>query len=112
MILPWYSASSCVQIAFIASTLSRMRLERVVGSVPWFRISSMFQPAPTPNRKRPSEMWSSVATSFAVTMGSRSMIRQTPVPTLSRSVAVAAAASPTNGSTMWLYSRGSSVPPG
>ena len=111
-IRPWYSASSWVQIAFIASTLSRMRLKRVSGSVPWFRISSMFQPAPTPNRKRPPEIWSSVATSFAVVIGSRSMTRQTPVPTLSRSVAVAAAASPTNGSIVWLYSRGSSPPPG
>jgi hypothetical protein len=40
------------------------------------------------------------------------MTRQTPVPTLSRSVAVAAAASPTKGSIVWLYSRGSSPPPG
>ena len=112
MMRPWYSASSWVQIAFIASTLSRMRLKRVLGSVPWFAISSMFQPAPTPNRKRPPEIWSSVATSFAVTIGSRSMIRQTPVPTLRRSVAAAAAVRPTNGSMMWLYSRGSSPPLG
>ena len=83
---PWYSASSWVQIAFMASTLSRMRRKRVSGSVPWFSISSRFQPAPTPNRKRPPEMWSSVATSFAVTIGSRSITRQTPVPSFSRSV--------------------------
>ena len=48
--LPWYSASSSVQIAFIASTRSRMIPKRVPGSVPWLRISSRFQPAPTPNR--------------------------------------------------------------
>ena len=109
---PWYSASSWVQIAFMASTLSRMRRKRVSGSVPWFRISSRFQPAPTPNRKRPPEMWSSVATSLAVTIGSRSITRQTPVPSFSRSVVAAAAPRATNGSSVWLYSRGSSPPPG
>ena len=31
---PWYSASSSVQIAFIASTRSRIRPKRVSGSVP------------------------------------------------------------------------------
>ncbi len=89
-----------------------MRRKRVDGSVPWFRISSMFQPAPTPNRKRPPDRWSSVATSLAVTMGSRSITRQTPVPSLRRSVTAATAPSATNGSSVWLYSGGSSPPPG
>jgi hypothetical protein len=39
-----------------------------------------------------------VATSFAVVIGSRSTIRQMPVPTSSRSVAAAAAVSAMNGS--------------
>ena len=37
----------------IASTRSRMIANRRAGSVPWFRISSRFQPAPTPNSSRP-----------------------------------------------------------
>ena len=95
---PAYEASSSVQIAFIASTRSRRIEKRRRGSVPWFAISSRFQPAPTPNRKRPPESTSSEATSLAVTIGSRSITRQTPVPTLIRSVAAAAMASATNGS--------------
>ena len=71
--LPWYSASSSVQIAFIASIRSRIRPKRVSGSVPWLRISSRFQPAPTPNSKRPPERWSTEATSLAVVIGSRSI---------------------------------------
>ena len=94
---PWYSASSSVQIAFIASTRSRMTPKRVRGSVPWSRISSPFQPAPTPNRTRPPERKSSEATSLAVMIGSRWMIRQMPVASLMRSVTAAAAASATNG---------------
>jgi hypothetical protein len=39
--------------------------------VPWFAISSSFQPAPMPKRKRPLEIWSRLATDFAVWMGSR-----------------------------------------
>ena len=46
---PWNSASSCVQISFMASTRSRMIEKRRRGSVPWLRISSRFQPPPTPN---------------------------------------------------------------
>jgi hypothetical protein len=80
--------------------------------VPWFSISSRFHPAPTPNRKRPPEIWSTVATSLAVTIGSRWMIRHTPVPILIRSVTAAIAASAPNGSSVWLYSGGSSPPPG
>ena len=98
--LPWYSASSSVQIAFIASIRSRIRPKRVSGSVPWLRISSRFQPAPTPNSKRPPERWSTEATSLAVVIGSRSITRQIPVPTRSVSVAVAAAAQATNGSSV------------
>ncbi len=39
--------------------------------MPWFSISSWFQPLPTPNRKRPPESWSMVETTLAVTIGSR-----------------------------------------
>ncbi len=57
------------------------------GSVPWFRISSRFQPPPTPNSNRPPESASSEATALAVTIGSRSTTRQIPVPRRSVSVA-------------------------
>jgi hypothetical protein len=76
------------------------------------RISSRFQPAPTPNSKRPPEIVSTEATSLAVMIGSRWLTRQMPVPTRSRCVALAAAVSATNGSSVWLYLRGSSPPPG
>src|ERR1700685_3120632 len=62
---PLKLASLSVQIAFIASILSAISRIRVRGSVPWFRISSRFQPAPTPNSNRPPERWSIDATSFA-----------------------------------------------
>ena len=51
-----------------------------------------------PNRKRPPETWSRLATALAVWIGSRWTTRQIPVATLSRVVAAAAAASVTNGS--------------
>ena len=67
-------------------------------SVPWFSISSRFQPPPTPNRNRPPERRSTVATSLAVTIGSRSTTRQMPVPSRSRSVQAATAPRTTKGS--------------
>ena len=71
---------------------------RVLKSVPWLRISSAFQPAPMPNRKRPFETRSSVATLLASWIGSRCTTRQMPVASLSVVVTAAAAASATNGS--------------
>ena len=71
---------------------------RVFGLVPWSAISSRFHPAPTPNRNRPPESRSRLATSLAVWMVSRWMTRQMPVPTFSVVVAAAAAMRPTNGS--------------
>ena len=65
-----------------------------------------------PNSKRPPEITSSDATSLAVVIGSRSMIRQTPVPSRSRSVTIATAVSATNGSCVCQYRCGSSPPPG
>ena len=50
---PWYSATSLVQMVRIASIRSRDSLWREANTVPWFSISSWFQPLPTPNRKRP-----------------------------------------------------------
>ena len=44
------------------------------------RISSRFQPAPTPNSTRPFEIVSSVATSLAMTIGSRWITSTTPKP--------------------------------
>ena len=52
---PWYSAGSSAQIAFIASMRSRINFHRVSNAVPWFSISSAFQPPPTPKRNRPFE---------------------------------------------------------
>ena len=88
-----------------------MTRKRVSKRVPWCSISSAFQPAPMPNSKRPPETRSRLATALAVTMGSRSVTRQMPVPMRSVLVAVAAAARPTKGSSVWEYSRGSSPPP-
>ena len=85
-------------ISLQASTRSRRIAKRFSGSVPWFRISSRFQPAPTPKIMRPPERRSTEATSLAVVIGSRSTSRQIAVPTLIRSVAEAIVASDTNGS--------------
>ena len=96
--LPWYSGLDWVQISFMASTRSRITAMRCLKSVPWLRISSAFQPAPMPNRKRPFETRSRVATLFAVWSGSRCTTRQMPVATFSVVVTAAAAASATKGS--------------
>ena len=89
------------RIAFIASTRSFRTRQRCLKGVPWFSISSAFQPPPMPKRKRPPESRSSVATSLASVIGSRSTTRQMPVPIFKRSVTAAAAISDTNGSAMW-----------
>src|ERR1700726_3522144 len=44
--------------------------------------SSGFHPAPMPNRKRPPQASSRVATCLAVRIGLRSGIRQQPIPSL------------------------------
>ena len=75
-----------------------MTEKRRFGSVPWLAISSRFQPAPTPNSTRPPDRWSTLATSLAVTIGSRSMTRQMPLQTRSRRVAATAAVIATNRS--------------
>ena len=97
---PWYSAFASVHITFMASMRSRAILCRSLNGVPWSAISSAFQPEPTPNRNLPAETWSMEATSFAVWIGSRWLIRQTPVPTFSVVVVTAAAVSTRNGSMM------------
>jgi hypothetical protein len=99
--LPWYSAVFSLQIAFIASMRSRSSVPRRSGSVvPWFAISSRFQPLPTPNSARPFDNTSSDATSLAVWIGSRWITSATPVPSLILLVTLAAAASATNGSSV------------
>src|SRR5262245_24141105 len=95
---PWNFGSFLVQISFIASTRSRSRRQRDLNAVPWFSISSAFQPPPIPNSTRPPESRSSVATSLAMVIGSRSITRQMPVPSFRRFVAAPAAISATNGS--------------
>jgi len=82
-------------------------LKRLLNSVPWFSISSAFHPAPMPKRNRPPDSRSRLATSLAVVIGSRSMIRQMPVPILRRVVAAAAAIRETKGSKVCEYSFGS-----
>ena len=77
-------------MTFIARARSLITRKRVAKAVPWFSISSAFQPAPMASSKRPPDRRSSVAASFALTIGSRSVRRQIPVPR--RIVLVAAAA--------------------
>ena len=77
-----------------------MTRKRVSNTVPWFPISSAFQPAPMPNSKRPFEIRSRLATALAVTIGSCSVSRQMPVPRRSLVVTAAAAARLTNGSSV------------
>jgi hypothetical protein len=61
-------------------------------------ISSRFQPAPMPKSTRPPDRWSMLATSLAVMIGSRWMIRQMPLPTRRLRVAATAAVIATNRS--------------
>ena len=84
----------------MARMRSRITPKRCVGSVPWLAVSGSFQPAPTPNSTRPPDSKSTLATSLAVSIGSRSGTRQMPVPTSSRSDASAAAVIATNGSSV------------
>jgi hypothetical protein len=109
---PWYSASSFVQISFIASIFSRTIFHRSLKTAPWCSISSAFHPAPMPKMNRPPEIISRLATSLAVVIGSRSMMRQIPVATLIRVVTAATAVSATKGSCVCQYSSGRSAPPG
>jgi len=51
-----------------------------------------------PNRNRPSETWSIVATSLAVWIVSRWITKHTPVATFNVFVTIAAAVKVTNGS--------------
>ena len=71
---------------------------RVAKTVPWFSTSSAFQPPPMPKRNRPPDTWSIDATSLAVWIVSRWIMRAMPVATLSFLVAQAAAVRVTNGS--------------
>ena len=69
-----------VQICFNAASCSSISAPRVVGSVPWLRISSRFHPTPTPKATRPSDTRSRLATCFAVWMTSRWGSSAIPVP--------------------------------
>src|SRR5215210_1992908 len=109
---PWNSGSSLVQISIIALRRSSVSLPRVRGSVPWFSISSRFQPTPTPKIVLPPDTRSRLATSLAVTIGSLSTIRATPVPSSNFSVAAAVAVRVMKGSRVLQYFRGSSPPLG
>ena len=109
---PWNSGSSSAQMTFIARARSLITRKRVAKAVPWFSISSAFQPAPIASSNRPPERRSREAASFALTIGSRSVRRQIPVPRRMVLVAAAATARATKGSRVCQYSRGSSGPPG
>ena len=52
----------------------------ISNGVPWFSISSAFQPAPTPSCTRPLDKKSKLATCLAIKIGSRSVTREIPVP--------------------------------
>ena len=96
--LPAKLASSCVQIARMASRCSTARRQRVSNSTPWFSTSSRFQPAPTPSMNRPPEMWSRVAICLASVIGSWLATRAMPVPSRIDEVTAAAAVKTRNGS--------------
>ena len=61
-----------------------MRSARRSGGIPRACNSSLSQPMPTPNTKRPCDSRSTLATSLAVCSGWRSGTRQIPVPSLMR----------------------------
>ena len=95
---PEKAASSCVQMARMASRCSTARLHRVSNSTPWFSISSRFHPAPTPSMNRPPEIRSRVAICLASVMGSWLATSAMPVPSRIDEVTAAAAVSTRNGS--------------
>jgi len=82
----------------MASIRSRITANRFSNGVPWFSTSGRFHPPPTPNRKRPPDSRSRLATCLAVTKTSRCATRQMPVASFRRVVACAAIASDTKGS--------------
>jgi hypothetical protein len=88
----------CVQLSRMARIRAPACGSLVRGSVPWLRISSRFQPMPTPNSNRLPLRWSTLATSLAAMIGLRSMTRQTPLPIRGRLVASAAEVRATNRS--------------
>ena len=90
---PEKDATSFAQSACIASIFSRTSGRRRFTSIPWFSISSMFQPKPIPKTKRPLLIQSRVAISFAKVIGSCCAGRPMPVPSRIFVVTDAAAAS-------------------
>jgi lathosterol oxidase len=90
-------ALQLVEVLVVAD-LTQYTVHRLFHAVPWLAISSAFQPPPMPKSTRPPDSRSRVAISFAVTMGSRSITRQMPVPRRSRLVAPAADMRATKGS--------------
>ncbi len=108
---PSKEASSFVHSCFIASRFSRRIARRSVQAVPCWAISSLFQPYPTPNRNRPFDKASRLATSLAVSMGSRCATRQMPVANLSVVVTAAHAPNATNGSNVRQQNSGSGGAP-
>ena len=102
----------CCQSARIASTCSRAIARRSDIVTPW-SLDLVGVPPESRCRARTGRPRAGrgVATALAVTIGSRCATRQMPVPTTSRSVAAAAIASATNGSSVRLYSSRSSASP-
>ena len=99
-------ASSLVQISRHANMFSRVIARRSVYLIPWFAISSLFQPYPMPRMNLPLEIKSRDAHSFANHSGSLWATRVMPVPSIKFSVTAAAAAKPTNWSWVRQYSSG------
>ena len=75
-----------------------MRLPRVRKSAPSASYSDSCQPTPTPSRTRPPESVSSVPICLATSVGSRCGSTSTSVPSVTRDVTAASAASVTSGS--------------
>jgi hypothetical protein len=89
---PEKDATSFAQSACIASIFSRTSSRRRFGSMPWFSISSWFQPKPIPKTKRPSLIQSRVEICFAKVIASCWAGRPMPVPSRIFFVTEAAAA--------------------
>lgn len=82
----------------MAASLSTVTAIRSANGTPWSASSSTFHPKPTPSTNRSPDMAHSEAICLASRIGSCTATRRAPVPTRSRVVTAAAAASATTGS--------------
>src|SRR5207247_4865783 len=97
---------SYVQLAFNSFTQSSADLPRALHDAPAASYSSGDHPIPKPNRSRPSERTSTVASLRASRTGLYQGIFNTLVPTAIRSVRAAAKVNVSTGSNTLLYCNG------